>query len=223
MLGDESMKPTALLFDLDGTITDSAEGIIHSVRYALNKQGKEIPDDCQLTSFIGPPLAESFQTVCQLKEEEIAQAILDYREYYQKKGLFESQLYPDIPKLLAALQQLNLPLYVATSKPEKFARQLLAHYHLTDYFGGIYGASLDGTRAKKSTVIAYALEQAEIDPTETTIMIGDRSHDILGASENGLKSIGVLYGFGTSEELRKAGADKLVSSPLEILSCITEK
>lgn len=217
------MKPTALLFDLDGTITDSAEGIIHSVRYALNKQGKKIPDDCQLTSFIGPPLAESFQTVCQLKEEEIAQAILDYREYYQKKGLFESQLYPDIPKLLLALQQLNLPLYVATSKPEKFARQLLAHYRLTDYFRGIYGASLDGTRAKKSTVIAYALEQAEIDPTETTIMIGDRSHDILGASENGLKSIGVLYGFGTSEELRKAGADKLVSSPLEILSCITEK
>lgn len=214
------MEPTAVLFDLDGTITDSAEGILHSVEYALNKQGKKNPDNDQLRSFIGPPLAESFQTICQLNAEETEQAVSDYREYYQEKGLFESHVYPEIPELLAALKQLDLPLYIATSKPEKFARQVLVHFELTDYFDGIYGASLDGTRAKKAAVIAYALEQAGIHPNETTVMIGDRSHDIIGANENRIRSIGVLYGFGTYEELSAAGANKVIESPLEILSVL---
>jgi phosphoglycolate phosphatase len=212
-----------ILFDLDGTITDSGAGIINSVRYALEKMSLEVPDDNELASFIGPPLYESFQKNFQLNETASNQAIAYYREYYQEKGIYENYLYEGIPALLAELKQAQAQLYIATSKPEVFAKQILDYFDAAHYFTGIYGATLDSRRSKKGDVIRYALAQGVIQDLQRTVMIGDRRHDILGAKENNLASIGVLYGFGDRSELTLAEADYIVSAPAEIGQLILNK
>lgn len=212
-----------ILFDLDGTITDSGAGIINSVRYALEKMSLEVPDDNELASFIGPPLYESFQKNFQLNETASNQAIAYYREYYQEKGIYENYLYEGIPALLAELKQAQAQLYIATSKPEVFAKQILDYFDAAHYFTGIYGATLDSRRSKKGDVIRYALAQGVIQDLQRTVMIGDRRHDILGAKENNLASIGVLYGFGDRSELTLAKADYVVSAPAEIGQLILNK
>ncbi|MFK4567588.1 HAD family hydrolase [Enterococcus sp. UD-01] len=212
-----------ILFDLDGTITDSGAGIINSVRYALEKMSLEVPDDNELASFIGPPLYESFQKNFQLNETASNQAIAYYREYYQEKGIYENYLYEGIPALLAELKQAQAQLYIATSKPEVFAKQILDYFDAAHYFTGIYGATLDSRRSKKGDVIRYALAQGVIQDLQRTVMIGDRRHDILGAKENNLASIGVLYGFGDRSELTLAKADYIVSAPAEIGQLILNK
>lgn len=214
------MKYRVVMFDLDGTITDSAEGIINSVIYALESIGCPVPESKKLYSFIGPPLKESFEKICYLNETDTKRAIFYYREYYQKKGLYQNQVYQGIPELLTSLNELGYQLYIATSKPEIFAKELLMHFKLADYFRGIYGASLDGVRSEKSEVIAYALRAARIVVKKEVIMIGDRKHDILGGKENQLDTIGVLYGFGDREELQKAQATYLVSTPEEIMKIV---
>ncbi|MHC5218487.1 HAD family hydrolase [Enterococcus sp. LJL128] len=209
------MRYSALLFDLDGTITDSGKGIINSVTYALKKMKVAVSPQDNLRSFIGPPLKDSFMTNYDLDETAAEKAVAYYREYYRETGIYENTVYEGIPEVLKQLKQAGCQLYIATSKPEHFARQIADYFQLTDFFEGIYGASMDGIRSKKGDVIRYALNNGNINPAEA-VMIGDREHDILGAAENNLPAVGVLYGYGSKEELTVAGAYKILSKPVEL-------
>ena len=201
-----------ILFDLDGTLTDSGQGILNSIRYALTQLDRPIPDDHLLKTFIGPPLKTSFEQTLGMSLAESQAAIALYRDYFREKGIFENQIYPGIPELLADLKDQKKQLLVATSKPEVFAQQILEHFELSHFFEIIIGASMDSSRSKKSDVIAYALKNADtVNPAET-IMVGDRKYDILGAKENQLASLGVLYGYGSFEELQAAKADYIAKS-----------
>ena len=199
-----------LLFDLDGTLTDPGVGITTSVAYALACFGITPPPREQLYPFIGPPLHESFQRFYGFSEEQSFEAVERYRDYYRERGIWQNQLYPGIDTLLAALREAGYTLALATSKPEIFARQILDHFNLAQYFSFVAGSNLDGTRTKKGEVIAYARKLSGAQPDES-LMIGDREHDVLGAREQGLRCIGVLYGYGSREELLAAGAWQLAA------------
>lgn len=209
-----------ILFDLDGTLTNSELGVTNSVAYALTKCGIEVQDKKDLTVFIGPPLRDSFERFYGFSEEESLKAVGYYREYFSEKGLYENEVYPEIPKLLTSLKQAGKQLIVATSKPEKFSVQILKHFGLYDYFDFVAGATMDGSRSRKSDVIQYALEQNQITDLAHTIMIGDREHDVLGAQAQKLDSIGVLYGFGNREELESAGATYIAQEVGDIAKII---
>ncbi len=201
---------TTLFFDLDGTLTDSQEGITKSVAHALRTVcGMEITDLSTLTCYIGPPLVDGFIENHHLDRQTAERCKDAYRDHYQDTGLFQNQVYPDIPEVLATLKQQGFTLCVATSKPEKFAVQVLDHFELSQYFTVISGASMDGTISTKGQVIANTLRRiGNPNPCEI-LMIGDRNHDILGAHQYGIRAIGVLYGFGTQEEFEKAQADAI--------------
>ncbi|MBQ7829302.1 MAG: HAD family hydrolase [Clostridia bacterium] len=205
-----------LLFDLDGTLTDPGEGITNSVAYALRKQGIEVTDKKELYCFIGPPLSESFSRFFGFSMEESLRCVEYYREYYRDKGIFENLLYDGIPELLATLKSRGKKIILATSKPELFAKQILDHFGLTEYFDHICGASMDESRNKKAAVIEYALETVKLDDLARAVMIGDREHDINGAGLNGLDSIGVLFGYGDRPELEAAGATYIAESVEDI-------
>lgn len=210
-----------LLFDLDGTITNSEEGILNSIRYSLRKHGREIPTDDILRTFVGPPLKESFINTFDLDDVTADMFVTSFREYFAEKGLYENQVYDGIEAVLAQLVQDGCILYVATSKPEKFAHKVLQHFDLDKYFAGIYGASMDSSRSKKGDVIHYALTEAGITELEKTAMIGDTKFDILGAYENGLASIGVLWGIEDKASLEQAQATFIIEEPSDLLA-ITE-
>ena len=205
-----------ILFDLDGTLTDPAVGITNSIMYALKKYNIKVNDRSELYKFIGPPLLESFMKYYGFTEEEGKKAIEYYREYFGVKGLFENIIYDGIKDLLKSLKDNGKILLVATSKPQVFAEQILVHFKLDKYFSFIAGSNLDGTRIKKAEVIEYALEGLNITELTKTIMVADREHDIRGAKTIGIKSIGVLYGYGSKEELVNADADYIVQSVSEI-------
>lgn len=205
-----------ILFDLDGTLTDPGEGIRNSVAYALAKYGIEVEDILTLNRFIGPPLAEGFQQFYGFSAEQAVQAVSFYREYYQDHGIFENHVYKGIPELLEQLRAKGKTLAVATSKPEVYARQILEHYGLGSYFDCVVGGNLDGTRCKKHEVIAAILEQYPASAGYQAVMVGDREHDIIGAKRMGLDSIGVLYGYGSLEELRTAHATALATTVADI-------
>jgi len=207
-------KKTTVLFDLDGTLTDPKEGITRSMQYALEKFGADIPTRDELTWCIGPPLRENFERL--LDAERAPQAVIHYRERFGKVGLFENECYPEIHEVLSQLQDSGLRLFVASSKAEIYVRQILERFELIDFFEGVFGAELDGTREDKSDLLRFALSEARIDPANAT-MVGDRKHDILGAAKNGISTIGVLYGYGTLEELTEAGAHRLVHTVDELL------
>ena len=209
-----------ILFDLDGTLTDSGIGITNSVIYALEKFGIHVSDQTELYSFIGPPLMESFELHYGFDHQQAEQAVSYYREYFSRKGIYENRPYDGIKELLAYLKDSGKVLLVATSKLEKYAREVLKHFGLYDYFDAVAGSSVDGTRIKKGEIIAYALDNAGMAGRESAIMVGDREHDILGAKEAGIDSLGVLYGYGSREELVMVGADFLaedVGAVAEIL------
>ena len=201
-----------ILFDLDGTLTDSAPGILNSVRYACRKLGLEIPPEATLRKFLGPPLIESFRVLLGLPDSEAGRALAAFREYFPTKGLFENDVYPGVPALLADLKAAGKTVGLATSKPEEYARQIMAHFDLAQYCDFICGATLDETRTDKAEVIAYALETAGITDKRGVVMVGDREHDVLGAKKNGLPCIGAVYGYGTAEELSNAGAVQLADT-----------
>lgn len=205
------------LFDLDGTLTDSGEGIMNSIRHALRRFGITEYDESVLRKFIGPPLAESFQKYFNLSTEEARKGIKYYREYYTDGGMFENEVYNGITELLEGLKAKGKTLIVATSKPELFAEQILEHFGLAEYFACIAGASMDETRVHKNDVIAYAMQKYKGIDHKKAVMIGDRANDIMGGKVNGMDTIGVLYGFGSREELEEAGADIIVEKPKEIL------
>ena len=209
-----------VLFDLDGTLTDPGEGITNSVDFALSKYGIETKDKRELYKFIGPPLKDSFMKYYGFDEEKAEEAIAFYREYFRDRGIFENRVYDDVEDMLTKLYADGKTIVLATSKPEEFALRILEHFGLRKYFSVVAGASLDSSRSKKGDVIAYALSMCGNIDKNTAVMIGDREHDIIGAKENGLKSIGVLYGYGDENELKTAGANYIVSTPLDILKLI---
>lgn len=211
-----------ILFDLDGTLTDPGIGITNSVMYALKKFNIEVADRTQLYKFIGPPLLYSFQTYYGFSETDSALAVQYYREYFKDRGLYENEVYDGIPELLGKLKEKGYKLVLATSKPEVYAVEILKHFGLYDYFDFAAGATMDSTRSKKADVIAYALDSCGIKDLSTAIMIGDREHDILGAKQTGLASIGVLYGYGNREEFEAAGATYIAETPADILTCIAQ-
>ena len=205
-----------ILFDLDGTLTDPAVGITNSVMYALERYGIKVNDRSELYKFIGPPLMESFEVYYGFSKDEAKMAVEYYREYYKEKGIYENLVYDGFEELLKTLKDSRKTLIVATSKPEVFAKQILEHFDLAKYFTYIAGSNLDGTRVKKSEVIQYALSSCSINNLSKVIMIGDREHDIIGAKAAGIKSIGVLFGYGDRNEHENAGADFIVETVADI-------
>ena len=201
-----------ILFDLDGTLTDPGLGITNSIMYALKKFGIEETDRTSLYRFIGPPLRESFQRFYGFTEEQSEQATAYYREYFSDRGLYENAVYDGVETMLKTLQEQGRTLILATSKPEVFAVEILRYFKLEQYFTLIAGATMDASRNEKADVIAYALQTAGVRDLREAVMVGDREHDILGAKKNGLSAIGVLYGYGSAEELRRAGAIALAEN-----------
>jgi len=201
-----------LFFDLDGTLTDPGLGITNAVMYALEKYGLPLPERESLYKFIGPPLTWSFQTYYGFSEEQSMEAVKFYREHYAVKGLFENEVYPGIPELLGALREAGKTLCVATSKPEKFAVQILEHFGLGEYFHHICGAAMDESRGTKHEVIEYAIGRCGDPDRARIVMIGDREHDILGGKQSGRATLGVLYGYGDRAEHEAAGADAIAGS-----------
>lgn len=210
------MKYEYILFDLDGTLTDPARGITNSVMYALKKYGIKVNDRSELYKFIGPPLWDSFDKFYGFSKDDANTAVGYYREYYRDKGIFENLVYEGLEDLLKTLKDKNNVLIVATSKPEVFANQILEHFDIAKYFTFVAGSNLDGTRIKKDEVIKHALENCSINDLSKAIMIGDREFDVIGAKKAGIKSIGVLYGYGDRSELENAGADYIVDTVADI-------
>ena len=200
-----------IFLDLDGTLTDSGEGIMNSVAYAMRKFGIEETDREKLRSFIGPPLYASFMREYGFDLEKSMLAVEYYREYFAPKGIYENRPYDGIPELLSALKNDGRRLYLATSKPEPYALEIVKHFGLYEYLDGLFGSTMTEERTKKEEVVAYALENTGIASTDV-VMIGDRNHDIIGAKANGVASIGVLFGYGDREELEVAGADIIAES-----------
>ena len=205
-----------ILFDLDGTLTDPKVGITTCVQYALAAQGIEEPDLDKLEPFIGPPLKDSFMEFYGFSKEKAERAVEFYREYYKRKGIFENKVYEGIPCLLKALYEKEKKIILATSKPERFAKQILEHFNLDKYFSLIAGATMDETRSKKEDVLSYAIEKSGISDLSDAIMIGDRKFDIEGAHKFGIKAVGVLFGYGTRDELEAAGADFIAETTDEL-------
>jgi len=205
--------PSWVLFDLDGTLTDSSPGILNSVAYALEKMGVEPPPREELFSFIGPPLKGSFQRRFGFDEEQALRAIRYYREYFSAGGLFENAVYPGIPEALERLRGAGKKLCVVTSKPEEFSLRIVEHFGLLPLFEAVCGASMDASRTEKAQVLRYALDRLGIAP-EDCLMVGDREHDVLGAKAvSGIPCLGVLWGYGSREELYSAGALALAETP----------
>lgn len=207
-----------ILFDLDGTLTESGIGITRSVAHSLRKFGIEEPDQAKLDRFVGPPLIDSYMRYYGFSREQAVQAVEYYREYYAVTGIFENRVYDGVETMLKALRDAGKTCVLATSKPEHYAVQILEHFGLASYFSCVAGATMDEKRTNKADVIAYALEKA--GKAGKAVMVGDRKHDIQGAQAHGLPSIGVLYGYGSREELVTAGATYLAETAEEILKFV---
>ncbi len=207
------MKYKYCLFDLDGTLTDPGIGITNSVMYALERFGIRVSDRSELYPFIGPPLQDSFRKYYGFSEAQANEAVAYYREYFRAGGMLENKVYAGIPELLRELRDRKVTAALATSKPYEFSVQILKHFELYHYFSYIGAATMDGRISKKADVIAYLLDEIGDPDKESVLMIGDRAQDIEGAKANGLHSAGVLWGYGSEDELSRAGADYLVSEP----------
>ncbi len=209
-----------LFFDLDGTLTDPALGITNSFIHAFKCFGMEIPSYETLCSYIGPPLPDTFRTFFGSDEEKVMEGVKLYRQHYAEKGLFENEVYPGIAELCAKLKAAGKHLTVATSKPEHFAVQIMDHFNLSQYFDFICGSNMDESRSEKAQVIEYAIKCNNIKDKSKILMIGDRKHDIIGAKKNGIKSCGILFGYGDREEHVAAGADFIAETVEDILKFI---
>lgn len=216
------MRRRYILFDLDGTLTDPGPGITRSVQYALRSYGIDEPDLTKLYPFIGPPLKDSFMKYYGFSEEKAMEAIWRYREYFTAKGIFENRVYEGIPQMLEMLKKDGRILLIATSKPEDFAVQIVRHFDLEKYFDLICGASMDEVRTRKGEIIGCALNAARIADGREAVMVGDREHDVLGARENGLDCIGVLFGYGSRKELEEVNAYRIVETAAELGAALME-
>lgn len=211
------LHPDLVLLDLDGTLTDAGPGIVNCILYALDDMGIEHPDDDTMRTFLGPPLADTFGRHFGMSDADVAYAIGKYRERYHEVGLFENTVYDGVPELLQQLTGADVVLAVATSKPTYSATRILEHFDLDQHLAFIGGADLAGVRHDKAAVIDHTLEELAAlgRPTDglRIVMIGDREHDVHGARAHGIDTIGVLWGYGTEEELRGAGAVDLAATP----------
>lgn len=209
-----------VLFDLDGTLSDPYVGIASSIRYALVAMGKPVPGDRELRRWIGPPLLELF---CEHLGSRAAaeEALSLYRERFSAKGLYENELYPGMEPVLRSLRALVDGMYVVTSKPGIYAEQIIRYFELEPHFDAVYGSELDGRRADKAELIEYVVKREALVPGRT-VMIGDRSHDMRGAAKNGVRGIGVLWGFGSREELEAAGAAQICDAVDQLPHCIAD-
>ncbi len=211
-----------IFFDLDGTLTDPGVGITNSVAYALKKFGIENEDRTELYKFIGPPLIDSFRKYYGFSDEQANLGVTYFREYFTKKGMMENLVFDGIEDLLKDLKNGGKRLCVATSKPEPFAKTILEHFGLAKYFEYIAGSTMDETRTKKAEVIEYALETLGITDRSKVVMVGDKEHDVFGAKECSVDSIGVLFGYGSLEELEEAKADYIAETVADIGKIILE-
>jgi phosphoglycolate phosphatase len=206
---------TAIYFDLDGTLTDPKAGITRSIQYALGKLDREVPPEDELTWCIGPPLRASLAKL--LGSDDLADKALSlYRERFADIGIFENEIYPGIEDTLSVLTEQGRRLFVATSKPSVYAERIIDHFKLRVYFERVFGSKLDGRRSDKTDLLSYALKTMRVDPAQA-MMIGDRSHDMIGARNNGMIAVGVLYGYGSKEELLDAGAHHICATPQRLL------
>lgn len=210
----------AVLFDLDGTITDPALGITNSVMYALKKHGYAVPERKELYFFIGPPLADSFMKYCSISRDKANEMVATYREYFADKGLFENELIPHTKELLGALRENNITVGLATSKPLVFAEKILEYFDIESFFDIKVGSNLDGSLTNKAEVIAEALRRLPGCDKAKTAMVGDRRYDIIGANHNGIVPIGVLCGYGDEKELKAAGAEYIAKDLKELKKLI---
>ncbi|MFC2096080.1 HAD family hydrolase [Bacteroidota bacterium] len=208
-----------ILFDLDGTLTNSKEGIINSILYALEKLNIKEDHENELETFIGPPLRDSFKIRYNLSGKLSDKAVAFYREYFSTKGLIENELYFGMRELIESLSTQKYQLFVATSKPTVYAVQILQHFNLDKYFVEIIGSNLDNTHTDKTEIISNVISKYSLKK-ENSVMIGDRKHDIIGAKNNSLKSIGVTYGFGSLEELSSHQPDFIANDCSELKSII---
>lgn len=213
---DWHMRQKTILFDLDGTLTDSKPGITRCVQHALAEMGIVVDDLDVLTPFVGPPLRESFARYYGFDDAQSQRAIASYRERFANVGLYENAVYPGVPELLDSLQGAGMTLAIASAKPAPFVEQILEHFALSSYFAVIAGASLDHTRATKDAVIAHALRELAPEPAHRLLMVGDREHDIHGARAHGIETVAVGYGYGTREELTAAAPLAIVDSVPEL-------
>ena len=209
-----------ILFDLDGTLTDPEPGITRCIQYALHELGRAVPCGRDLTWCIGPPLRESFvKLLADASADEADRALSLYRRRFSTIGKFENHLYDEVPAMLAALRRMGLRLFVATAKPQLFAREIVVRFGIADLFAEIWGSELSGKRVNKAELIGHVMEQENLAP-EHTLMVGDRRHDMEGARQRGLQGIGVLYGYGSREELTAAGAAWLAHTPTDVLRIV---
>ena len=211
-----NMPDMHILFDLDGTLTNPHEGITACIHHAFSELQILAPASSELVKWIGPPLHDSFLAALNCPDRA-TQAVKLYRDRFATVGLYENELYEGIPAMLADLNAQGYSLWVATSKPQIFAHKIIQHFGLEPLFAGVYGSELNGDRARKSDLIAHILTHENID-AQTAVMVGDRAYDIVGAQQNGMGAIGVTWGFGTEQELAKAGADGLCSKPADLSS-----
>ncbi len=214
------MTVKTILFDLDGTLTDPVLGITNSVAFALQRFGIEVEDRTTLHPFIGPPLIDSFMKYFGFTYDQAHDAVEYYREYFSDRGIFENRVYDGIPAMLTTLHEAGATLLVASSKPEVYVRRILDHFDLSHHFLFIGGSELDHRRLDKHEVIEYVFESAGIIDRSTAIMVGDRSHDVLGGQRSGLPAVGVTFGYGSREELTKAGAAYVVDTVEELTNTL---
>lgn len=208
-------EKTTILFDFDGTIVDTSEGITKGAAFALGQYGIQVDDLATLRRFIGPPLKHAFREFYGFDEQKADEAATWFRRYYRETGVRECRPYDGVERLLRHLKEHGKRVLLATSKPQLFAEQILERFDLMRYFDFISGSCLDGTRTEKPEVIAYALKHTGIQ-IDSSVMVGDRKFDIEGAHQFGLPCIGVLYGFGDRAEFERAGADAIASTPAEL-------
>lgn len=211
-----------LFFDLDGTLTDPALGITGCIVYAARRLGRATLSAVELHRYIGPPLREAFAEILDTQDAVVLEEAVElYRERFSTVGLFENSVYPGMEAALERLGAAGFALSVVTSKPAVYANRIIDHFRLRRFFRHVYGAELSGERSAKSELVAYALTSEAIDPS-TAVMIGDRSHDILGATAHGVAALGVGWGYGTVEELRRAGADCVIATVEELVPACHE-
>lgn len=210
-----------ILIDLDGTLTDPKVGITTSARYGLAKVGHAIPESENIDWIIGPPLKASLAKILNVDVNDVLadQALLGYRERFAVTGLFENHVFADVAETLAALKDKGYRLFLATAKPEVYARQILDHFDLLKYFEYPYGSELNGERTNKGDLIAYILEKEQLNPEEC-LMVGDREHDIFGARNNGIETIAVEYGYGSKQELDQAQPKARIQTFSDLLHVI---
>jgi phosphoglycolate phosphatase len=211
--------PLTILFDLDGTLSDSAVGIFRSIRYAMQQMGRPLPEDLDLAWCIGPPLMTSLKYLLEkaaLGADQAGEVLTHYRQRYDRLGKLENRVYPQIPEVLTRLRVMGMRLFVATSKAVVFARDIIRYLDLEPFFEKVYGSEMNGLRTDKGELIAYVMDAEHLAPGRTW-MVGDRKYDVIGAQANGIPCVGVTYGYGSAQELLSAGAHVLADNPLELL------